>query len=349
MYRASADWQALGHHVSNQEWQASMNQKNEIAGTAAGGFPLAYQQADDEIDLMELFAALWGGKWWILVTTVLCAAIAVGIALYLPNIYHAEAKLAPSQDQQGGGLSAMANQFGGLASLAGINLGKGGGDKTDLAIQVAQSRLFVTRFIRQHQLEVPLMAVSGMDKKTHELVINPKIYDVNQQQWLANKSNVGKKFPTDWDLYKVFIGKFNIEQDKKTGLVTVGVDYFSPEVAKQWVDWLVSDLNRTMKERDQHDTQRNIDYLKQQLDKTSVADMQAVFYKLIEEQTKTLMLAEANPEYVFKTLDPAVVPEEKAKPKRALIVVLGGVLGGMFGVLLVLVRYALRKRSLAAA
>ena len=84
-----------------------MNQKNEMTGTAAGGFPLAYQQADDEIDLMELFAALWGGKWWILATTVLCAAIAVGIALYLPNIYHAEAKLAPSQDQQGGGLGTV--------------------------------------------------------------------------------------------------------------------------------------------------------------------------------------------------------------------------------------------------
>lgn len=349
MYRASADWQALGHHVSNQEWQASMNQKNEMAGTAAGGFPLAYQQADDEIDLMELFAALWGGKWWILTTTVLCAAIAVGIALYLPNIYHAEAKLAPSQDQQGGGLSGMASQFGGLASLAGISLSKGGSDKTDLAIQVAQSRLFVTHFIREHQLEVPLMAVKGMDKQNNTLLIDPKIYDANTHKWVRQVKAPKKPEPSDWELYKAFIQLVSFDQDKKTGLVTVGVDYFSPEVAKQWVDWLVSDLNRTMKERDQHDTQRNIDYLKQQLDKTSVADMQAVFYKLIEEQTKTLMLAEANPEYVFKTLDPAVVPEEKVKPKRALIVVLGGVLGGMFGVLLVLVRYALRKRALGAA
>jgi uncharacterized protein involved in exopolysaccharide biosynthesis len=50
-----------------------------------------------------------------------------------------------------------------------------------------------------------------------------------------------------------------------------------------------------------------------------------------------------NQEYVFKTLDPAVVPEEKAKPKRALIVVLGGILGGMLGVMLVLLRHALRR------
>lgn len=193
------------------------------------------------------------------------------------------------------------------------------------------------------------MAVKGMDKQSCELLIDPKIYDVSAHKWVRQVKAPQKLEPSDWELYKEFIKVFTIDEDKKSGLVTVGIDFFSPEVAKQWVDWLVSDLNRTMKERDQHDTQRNIDYLKQQLDKTSVADMQAVFYKLIEEQTKTLMLAEANPEYVFKTLDPAVVPEEKAKPKRALIVVLGGVLGGMFGVLLVLVRYALRKRSLAAA
>ena len=35
---------------------------------------------------------------------------------------------------------------------------------------------------------------------------------------------------------------------------------------------------------------KNIDYLQKQLAKTSMADMKAVFYSLIEEQTKTLML-----------------------------------------------------------
>jgi len=42
---------------------------------------------------------------------------------------------------------------------------------------------------------------------------------------------------------------------------------------------------------------------------------------------------------VFKTIDPAVVPEEKSEPKRALICVLGTLLGGMLSVLIVLVRH----------
>jgi capsular polysaccharide biosynthesis protein len=68
-----------------------------------------------------------------------------------------------------------------------------------------------------------------------------------------------------------------------------------------------------------------------------------VFYQLIEQQTKTIMLAEVSLEYVLKTIDPANAPEEKAKPKRALIVVLGTMLGGMLSVLIVLVRYFSNK------
>ena len=58
---------------------------------------------------------------------------------------------------------------------------------------------------------------------------------------------------------------------------------------------------------------------------------------MIEEQTKTLMLAEVSDEYVFKTISPAKVSEEKAKPKpkRALIVMLGG----MLAVIIVLIRH----------
>lgn len=69
-------------------------------------------------------------------------------------------------------------------------------------------------------------------------------------------------------------------------------------------------------------------------------------YKLIEDQTKSLMLVEAQEEFVFKVIDPAIVPELKCSPKRALICVLGTLLGGMLGVAIVLVRFAFRKEDI---
>jgi LPS O-antigen subunit length determinant protein (WzzB/FepE family) len=71
--------------------------------------------------------------------------------------------------------------------------------------------------------------------------------------------------------------------------------------------------------------------------------MQQVFYQLIENETRTVMLANAQQEYVFKTVDPAVVPQEKSEPKRALICIVATLIGGMLGVLIVFVRAFIRS------
>jgi LPS O-antigen subunit length determinant protein (WzzB/FepE family) len=68
-----------------------------------------------------------------------------------------------------------------------------------------------------------------------------------------------------------------------------------------------------------------------------------VFYTIIEEQIKSQMLAEASPDYAFVAVSPSMVPEEKSQPKRALICILGTLLGGILSVLTVLVLRFARK------
>lgn len=136
---------------------------------------------------------------------------------------------------------------------------------------------------------------------------------------------------------------FSVSEAKDNGLVTISITHLSPLIAQQWVELLVKDLNDWIKNETLTETRQNIAYLEQQLEKTKLVDMQSVFYQLIEEQMKSLMLAEVKDEFAFKTIDPAVVPEEKAGPKRALICVLATLLGGMLGVAIVLVRFAFRR------
>ncbi|MEP7938329.1 Wzz/FepE/Etk N-terminal domain-containing protein, partial [Vibrio parahaemolyticus] len=50
-------------------------------------YPPNPQQGGDEIDLRELFKALWKGKWIIIATTFIFAIGSVLYALSLPNIY----------------------------------------------------------------------------------------------------------------------------------------------------------------------------------------------------------------------------------------------------------------------
>ena len=59
------------------------------------------------------------------------------------------------------------------------------------------------------------------------------------------------------------------------------------------------------------------------------------------------MLANVSKDYVFDIIDPPVVPELKSKPSRALIFVLGTLLGGMLGIVWVLVRHNARTEDQA--
>jgi uncharacterized protein involved in exopolysaccharide biosynthesis len=298
------------------------------------------QSVDDEIDLRELWDALWQGKIQIAAITSVFAIASVIIALMLPNIYRSEALLAPAAESSGGGLSALAGQFGGLASMAGINLSDGATDPTVVAIETLKSRRFIKTFIANHNLLVPLMAADGWDATNDTLEIDNDIYDVDTQAWMRDVSAPLKPKPSDIEAYEFFMEDvLSVSQDKKSSLVTVSIDFYSPSLAKQWVDWLVTDLNDYMRAKDLNNAERTINYLTTQLNSTSIADMQTIFYQLIEEQTKTIMLANVRQDYVLEVIDPAVVPEEEAKPKRALICVLITFLGGILSVIFVLIRH----------
>lgn len=299
---------------------------------------------DDEIDLSELWKAIWAGKFIIVAVSLTFSIASVVYALAQPNIYKASVLLAPADESSsGGGLSQMAGQFGGLASLAGINLAGGGTDKTGLALEVLKSRYFIEKFINKHNLQVPLMAAENWNRKSNLLLINPEIYNETSQKWLREADFPITSEPSSWEMYEEFSQLLNIEQDKETGMITISIDYYSPQAAIQWLTWLVDDINAEIRQQDKSEAQNSIDYLQSKLEITKLADMQTVFYQLIEEQTKTIMLAEVSNEYVLKTIDPANAPDNKDKPKRALIVVLGTMLGGMLSVLIVLVRYFTNK------
>ncbi|EKO3846176.1 MULTISPECIES: Wzz/FepE/Etk N-terminal domain-containing protein [Vibrio harveyi group] len=309
--------------------------------------PYPPQSTDDEIDLRELFNALWKGKWIIIVTIFVFAVGSVLYALSLPNIYKSDALLAPAESSNGGGLSKMAGQLGGLAALAGVNLGAGESSQTDLAVQVMKSRQFVETFINKHDLLVPLMAAKDWDLANNKLILNEELYNSNTGEWLREPNGLRGVTPTAQEAFEVFSKEvMSVSQDKESGLYTISVKHYSPYVAQQWVNWLIEDINKVMRERTIAETSQNLAYLNTQLQKTAVADMQSTFYKLIEEQTKSLMLAEVQEEFIFKVVDPAVAPELKDGPKRALICVLGTLLGGILGVAIVLVRFAFRKEDI---
>jgi hypothetical protein len=226
--------------------------------------------------------------------------------------------------------------------LAGVNIGGSDGGETQIAQQIMQSWGFIDGFINQYDLAVEIFAAEGWRELSNEILIDPDLYDVDTKSWLIEDDGVINP-PTSWALFKVFRQMLDVVEDNKTGLVSVSIEYYSPLLAKQWLDMYLIAINDHMQRRQVEKVSRNIEYLEDQIAKTSIAEMQGVFYTIIEEQIKSKMLAEASPNYAFAVVNLSMVPEEKSQPKRALICVLGTLLGGILSVLWVLLRYFLKS------
>lgn len=297
------------------------------------------------IDLREFVRILLLYKWLIAGLVVAGTVASVVIALMIPNVYRADTLLAPNEEQSGGGMVGLAEQYGGLAALAGIDLMSGSDEKTTLGLSILRSRKFFSDFVERHDILVPLMAAKGWDRESGELIIDADDYDVEAQKWVRKVRFPKKVVPSMQEAYEKYVEEvFTVSQNSKTGYVTISIEHYSPEVARQWVAWLVEDINETVMQKDVREARQAIEYLNDQIKATSLAELRNVFSGLIEEQTKIIMLAEVTDEYLLKTVDPPVAPEEKIRPKRSLIVLLGAFLSGVFAVLVV---FALQSRRSA--
>jgi uncharacterized protein involved in exopolysaccharide biosynthesis len=269
---------------------------------------------DYEFDMVSLCRVAWANKPLVAVTTVIVALIALVFALTATPMFRADVVVTIVEDNHmgGGGLQSLANQFGGLANLAGLNLGTGSTDQEYQA--VLESRRLVEEFVKRNGL-VPLL-----------------------------QSNVKVPQPL-WFAVEKFKKLLKFDEDKVKGITTVTIEWSDPVIAARWANGFVALANELVRTRAREDSSRNIDYLNKQVSQTNVVELQRVMYNLIESETKTLMLANAREEYAFNVVDPAVVPGIRVRPRRTLIVLSGLVIGGVVGVLVAWVRNKFVGRS----
>lgn len=297
------------------------------------------------VDLRELFAVLWGERVRITSCVFLSAIISLSIALYLPNKYTSEALLAPREDGGAGSqLGQLASQYGGLATLAGINLG-GMGDQrnTAVAIETLKSRQFFGKYLYS-ELVVDLMAADGWDVATNRVSIDEATFDAKTKTWVRSVDSGRQVKPSIQEAHAEFIeNSLSVREDSETGFVSLSVTHYSPFVARDWVQLIIVGVNEAIRARDVEEAENSIAFLNDQRSKTSLVSLSEMFAELIEEQTKTVVLANASDEYVFRVIDGPVAPELKSEPQRALICVLGVLFGGILAVLYVLIGHFNRK------
>jgi len=269
--------------------------------------------------LRDLLVELWMRRWWIVASVVLFTAALTTAALTMTPIYRAQTVLIPNDPNSlSGSLGSPLGQIGGLAALAGVDLGTGNA-ATQEALAVLESRQFIERFIVDRNLTGKLF---------------PDRWDAQSGQW---KVPVAER-PTVTTAYKRFQKITEVTQDKKTGLVTMKLEWRDPEQAADWVNAVVQRLNAEMRSRAIGKAEASVAFLEKELATTSLVGTRDAINRLIEAQIKQRMLASVSEESAFRVVDAALPPErsDPVKPKKFLLMVGGPLLGFIIGVMGVL-------------
>ncbi len=289
-------------------------------------FPYADSPGAEGIDLLELWRGVVDHKKLVVLITGMVTALAAVAAWVITPMYRAEVLLAPVRQDKAGVSAALAGQFGGLAELTGINLGESGNDVAK-AVATLKSRALTNTFIEEENL-MPIL----FSRK----------WDPERQGWKVGDE---KRIPTLWKAFEFFDKKIRtVTENKKTGLITLSIAWKSPTLAAEWANQLVKRVNARLRDDAIREAGKSIAYLKQELRKTNVVEVEQAIYRLIEAQTKNIMVANAREEYAFTVIDPAVPPEKQAKPKRALMIILGFMLGLTMAIFTVFIRTAIAKQ-----
>lgn len=288
------------------------------------------QEADDEINLLDLLIVLGKHKKMIIGTTFIVALLAIGGSLLMPNIYTATARILPPQQSQSSA-SALLNQLGGLAGMAGGSLGIK--NPNDLYVAMLKSRSIMEKIAKRFDLQ--------------------KVYE--QETMTDTLTELG--------------GSVTINSGKD-GVIGVEVSDKDPQLASNIANAFIEELNKLMQNYSLTDASQKRTFFEQQLrqskdkltdaeqvlDKTPITSLgyldairnlkyQEAVWEILAKQFEMSKMDEAKDFPLIQVLDKAVPPEKKSKPKRGLIVIMATLVAFFIAVIWAFVRDVLTRSA----
>lgn len=304
-------------------------------------------EAEDEIDLLELARTIWKGKSliiWIVTLFTLVTAIA---SLLMTNIYTARVVIKPLDPPRPATRTiTLPSQYGGQNMRMTIVMPNS--PSSHEIVSLLKSNVLKKEVIEKYDL-LP--------------VLFPKSWDEQKKQWKKPKPGpgsilkwlIGKLRPTDpkavpkepgvpdiWGGIRALGGIVKIDRNIKEGVITVSADFPDPETSAKIVDYYITTFKESMSSEARRIAMTNKEYLEKQLLETNNAPAQQIIYAQMADEIEAMKMAK-NEDFPVKILDPPMTPDRKSKPKRAQMVVLAFIVSLFFGVCAVLFREYLRK------
>jgi uncharacterized protein involved in exopolysaccharide biosynthesis len=272
------------------------------------GYCAGVEVEEDEINLLDLFIVLLRHKVLIFSIVFLAGVAAVAVSLQLPNIYQSSATIAPTAQEQRGGLSALGGLGAMIASEAGITAA-GSIEQFDV---VLKSRELTASIVRKYDL-LPYLFEDG--------------WDPVKKAWLEEAPKVEQ-------IHKAMQDRLSVSTDKKKNVMTVGFEAKEPEKARAILGYYIEGLSEFLRNQILADAAAQRRHLGEQLAKTPDPLLRNRLYELMAKQIEQETLARVQKYYSFNVVDPPYLPEQKFKPKRAQICILSVVVALFLAVFL---------------
>ncbi|MBO1382301.1 LPS chain length-determining protein [Vibrio cholerae] len=360
-------------------------------------YPHYAYSANDEIDLKELFAALWQGKWLIIMTTLFCSVIAIGYALTAQEWWSAKATVSQPQLQ---GITSYQQAVKRYQPLFDVYQEDGTVIVSDTLDSLIDPEVIFKRFIQEFNAngtKRSFMQTNStfltLQKQMLEQNNDPEVMQTLYEEWFERikASAVGKNNDTFTLIFQ------SVDKTSSLTLLSDYIQFVNQTLNQQLNANLISTLaakygeltqqEKNLQQQAQLRLQVELERTQYALNIAEAADIKQPVQNLGEQEIfainigsralkakvdalksiKDLSVFEPRLAILqsklsqfdletlsaetkwsvngFYYLDQPEQPLTRDKPKRALIVVLGGMLGGILGVAMVLVRFAFRREE----
>jgi len=239
--------------------------------------------------------------------------------MLLPDTYIASVKVVPSKV-----VSEHNSNFSSIMSatdIMGISLPASGSSALySQYIAKLQTNSFLGNYIKNNNLKKFLF---------------PNDWSFESNKWINNE-------PSDVLASKVLLDMLSFKKNRmdEAKVLTIGIEWENPndmDIVAETLNGIVANINRIAKSNNILQSNKNIDFLKKELNNTSILNIKNLIHGLIEKEMSTKTLANTKDDYIFTIIDKAITPI-KPKNKNFVFILFISLLSGLvFGLFLSLI------------
>lgn len=282
---------------------------------------------------------------WLIMALCIAAGLAAAV-IYLHNAtyrYSVELRVTPTQQD----MSSLANRFGGLAAVAGINLGA---DKAvspfDLYLEAMYSNEVAERLSRD-----PAMLRGAFPREwdaTHGRWVEPDslIRPLVQGAEEVLGAPVVPWSPPNSRRFAEFLRKeVFVVRDNKRAIVTISTLQEDTGFGRALLVQLDAAVDQMVRRRALDRANAYVGYLSLKLSQVTLAEHREALAQALAEQERVRMMSSSRVAYAASPLGAPVVSLEPVKPKPIVILIMGFMAGAALGIAGAVALSLLRQRQ----